>query len=85
MAEKYTIELEVDSKNSKKSVDSLAKAIDELSKSVDKFGDESKENIGCVNKESKEDEIGRESIKYNKPKHPADDKSTRADIKKNQR
>ena len=52
MAEKYTIELEVDSKNSKKSVDTLAKAIDELSKSVDKFGDESKENIGGVTKES---------------------------------
>ena len=58
MAEKYTIELEVDSKNSKKSVDTLAKAIDELSKSVDKFGDESKENIGGVTKESKEAKKG---------------------------
>ena len=58
MAEKYTIELEVDSKNSKKSVDTLAKAIDELSKSVDKFGDESKENIGGVSKESKEAKKG---------------------------
>lgn len=58
MAEKYTIELEVDSKNSKQSVDTLAKAIDELSKSVDKFGDESKENIGGVTKESKEAKKG---------------------------